>query len=601
MASKHKTGNRKLSNETKSSKPALDKFTAINELAKRRGFFWPSFEIYGGSGGFVTYGPLGARLKLNVEAKLRELFVKKIGVYEMESSVIAPGKVFEASGHVDHFKEPMVECQSCHTRFRADHLLEEKGVSSAEAEKMTLDEVNVEIENHGVVCPDCSGKFGEPQRYLTMFQTTIGPYSGSVGYGRPEAAQNIFVEFNRLFTAARERLPFGVIQIGHALRNEISPRQGLIRLREFTIADLEFFFDPENPCCHLLGDVENEVLPILLCETRLKDCEDTTVLTVRDALDKKIIRSEWQAFFMAMAKRLLVELGVPASKQRFIEKLAWEKAHYSSQSFDQEVLVDRWGWVEVSGHAYRTDYDLSCHMKASGVDMTVYKEYVNPVEKDEIIVKPIMAKLGPVYKGDAGKVATILAKVPAQEIIDAMQKQGSYMAGKFQVLPEQVDISRQKIIVRGTRFIPHVVEPSFGSDRLFYVALEYAYGIKDDRVVLSFPRCIAPIQVGVYPLMCKDNLDTKAKEVQKLLACEGFMVEYDETGSIGRRYARADEAGVQLGITIDYDTLNNETVTIRDRDSWQQIRIAIKDLPEQLHKYYAGKLNFEQLGNIIKT
>jgi glycyl-tRNA synthetase len=292
---------------------------------------------------------------------------------------------------------------------------------------------------------------------------------------------------------------------------------------------------------------------------------------------------------------------VPANKQRFIEKLTWEKAHYSSQSFDQEVLVDRWGWVEVSGHAYRTDYDLSCHMKASGVDMTVYKEFANPVEKEELTVKPIMAKLGRVYKADAGKVAALLAKVPAQEVADALQKQGSYMADKYQVFPEQVDVCRQKTVVRGTRFIPHVVEPSFGLDRLFYVTLEYAYTVKDDRVVFSFPRNIAPIQVGVYPLMGKDGLDTKAKEVQQVLACEGFMTEYDETGSIGRRYARADEAGVQLGITIDYDTLNDGTVTIRDRDSWQQIRTAIKDLPEQLHKYFEGKLNFEHLGSIIRS
>ena len=421
-----------MTSEVKCSKPECDKFTVINELAKRRGFFWPSFEIYGGSGGFVTYGPLGARLKQNIEAKLRDMFVKKIGIYEIESSVIAPSKVFEASGHVDHFKEPMVECQSCHSRFRADHLLEAKGISSAEAEKMTLKEVAEEIERHGIVCLDCSGKFGEPRQFLTMFETTIGPYSGAVGYGRPEAAQNIFVEFNRLYTAARERLPFGVIQIGHALRNEISPRQGLIRLREFTISDLEFFFDPQEPVCKMLTEVEGEVLPILLCENRLKECEDPTEFTVREALDKKVIRSEWQAFFMAMAKKLLVELGVPAEKQRFIEKLTWEKAHYSSQSFDQEVLVDRWGWVEVSGHAYRTDYDLTCHMKASGVDMTVYKEYVNPQEKEELVVKPIMAKFGPVYKNEASKVAALLAKVPAGEIAEAMKTHGSFMIDKYE-------------------------------------------------------------------------------------------------------------------------------------------------------------------------
>jgi glycyl-tRNA synthetase len=590
-----------LNDEAKCAKPECDKFTAINELARRRGFFWPSFEIYGGTGGFVTYGPLGARLKQNIEAKLRELFVKKIGVYEIESSVIAPGKVFEASGHVDHFKEPMVECENCHGRFRADHLLEAKGISSAEAEKMKLAEIKQEIERHGIVCPDCGGKLGEPEQFLTMFETTIGPYAGAVGYGRPEAAQNIFVEFNRLYTVARERLPFGILQIGHALRNEISPRQGLIRLREFTISDLEFFFDPEEPCCRLLREVENEVLSILLCETRLKECEDATDLTVKEALDRKIVRSEWQAFFMAMAKKLLVELGVPAEKQRFIEKLTWEKAHYSSQSFDQEVLVDRWGWIEVSGHAYRTDYDLKCHMQASGVDMTVYKEYANPVEKEELIVKPILAKLGPVYRGEAAKVAALLAKAPAQEVADAMEQQGLFMVENYEIKREQVEISRQKTIVRGARFVPHVVEPSFGSDRLFYVALEYAYGLKEDRVVMSFPRGIAPIQVGVYPLMSKDGLDAKAVQVQTLLANEGFMVELDETGSIGRRYARADEAGVQLGVTIDYDTLKDETVTIRDRDSWLQVRTAIKDLPELLHRYFQGKMNFEDLGTPVES
>ncbi|MDR0373945.1 MAG: glycine--tRNA ligase [Nitrososphaerota archaeon] len=588
-----------MSNGAKCSKAECDKFVAVNELAKRRGFFWSSFEIYGGSGGFVTYGPLGARLKQNIEAKLREFMVKKIGIYELESSVIVPGKVFEASGHVAHFKEPMVECQNCHTRFRADHLLEEKGINSAEAEKMSLDEIQTELQHHEVICPDCKGAFGEPTRYLTMFETTIGPYAGSVGYGRPEAAQNIFVEFSRLYNVARERLPFGCIIIGKALRNEISPRQGLIRLREFTIADLEFFFDPEESTCERIGEVENEVLPLLLCDTRLKDSETITNFTVREALDRGIIRCEWQAYFMAQAKQLLTALGVPAENQRFIEKLAWEKAHYSSQSFDQEVLVDRWGWIEVSGHAYRTDYDLTCHMKASGVDMTVYKEYPNPLETQALVVKPIMAKLGPVYKDKAGKAAEALAKIPAQQVADAMEKDGSITVEGYQILKEQVEIGKQKTTIRGKRFVPHVVEPSFGCDRLFYVALEYAYGIKDDRVVLSFPKSIAPIQISVYPLMNKGGLDIKAKEIQRLLSCEGFMTDFDDAGSIGRRYARADEAGVQLGITIDYDTLNEGTVTIRDRDTWKQIRVAVNDLPILLHKYFEDKVAFEALGDII--
>ena len=590
-----------MSSDVKCSKPQCDKFVAVNELAKRRGFFWSSFEIYGGSGGFVTYGPLGARLKQNVEARLRDLMVKRNGIFEMESSVITPAKVFEASGHVAHFKEPMVECQKCHTRFRADHLLEDKGISSKDAEKMTLDEIKTELIRHEIVCPDCKGEFGEPTRYLTMFETTIGPYSGSVGYGRPEAAQNIFVEFNRLFNVAREKLPFGCINIGKALRNEISPRQGLIRLREFTIADLEFFFDPEEAVCNRICEVENEVLPILLCDTRLKECEDITNFTVREALDKGIIKSEWQAFFMAQAKRLLCELGVPPEKQRFLEKLTWEKAHYSTQSFDQEVLVDRWGWVEVSGHAYRTDFDLNCHMKASGVDLSVYKEFSKPIETEELAVKPILSKIGPVYKGEAAKAAASLAKLPAQQVADAMEKDGSILVDGYQIFKEQVEIGKQKTTIRGKRFVPHVVEPSFGCDRLFYVALEYAYGLKDDRVVMSFPRTISPIQIGIYPLMGKDGMDTKAYEIQKVLAAEGFMTDLDETGSIGRRYARADEVGVQLCITVDYDTLENNTVTIRDRDSWEQVRAPITELPQLLHKYFESKINFEQLGKQIQT
>ncbi len=579
-----------------------DKFTAVNELARRRGFFWQSYEIYGGVGGFVTYGPLGAKLKQNIEAKLRELFVTKLGVLEIESSVITPCRVFEASGHVNHFKEPMVECSKCNKRFRADHLLEEYAkLSSTEAEQMSLEEIQAAIEKNAITCPECGGTFDPPQQFLTMFETTIGPYSGATGYGRPEAAQGIFVEFNRLYAAAREKLPFGVIQIGHALRNEISPRQGLIRLREFTIADLEFFFDPEEPDCNLLKDVEKETLRLYLAPERQAGTEKIIEVTVKDAVAKKIIRSEWQAFFMVMAKKLLTEIGVPAENQRFIEKLPWEKAHYATQCFDQEVYVDRWGWIEVSGHAYRTDYDLSCHMKASGTDFRVYKEYPTPIEEEQLVAKPIMAKLGPAFKGKAAKVAALLTEAPADTIAAALEKNGYYMVENCKILPEHVDISLQKTVVRGKRFIPHVVEPSFGSDRLFYVALEYAYRVKNDRVLMSFPRGIAPTQMGVYPLVSKDGIAEKAREVHQQLLNEGFAAEFDETGSIGRRYARADEAGVPLGITVDYDTLKDVTVTIRDRDSWQQVRTAIKDLPELLHKYFQGKLNFEDLGTLLSV
>ncbi|UCF45579.1 MAG: glycine--tRNA ligase [Candidatus Bathyarchaeota archaeon] len=574
----------------------------MNEIARRRGFFWQSYEIYGGVGGFVTYGPLGAKLKQNIERKIRELFVNKLGILEIESSVIAPRKVFEASGHVNHFKEPMIECSKCNKRFRADHLLQEyTKISATETEKMSLEEIKQAIEKNAITCPECGGIFNPPKQFLTMFETTIGPYSAATGYGRPEAAQGIFVEFSRLYKMAREKLPFGVIQIGHALRNEISPRQGLMRLREFTIADLEFFFDPEMPCCHLLKDVESETLTLVLSEKRAKGSEEAISVTVKEALEQKIVSSEWQVFFMAIAKKLLTEIGVPPENQRFIEKLPWEKAHYATQCFDQEVYVDRWGWVEVSGHAYRTDYDLASHMKASGADLCVYKEYETPVEQKQVVLKPVMAKMGPAFKAEATKVADLLLKASAEEVATSLEKNGYYMVENYRILPNHVDFSCQETVVRGKRFIPHVVEPSFGSDRLVYVTLEYAYHVKDDRVLMSFPRTIAPTQIGVYPLVSKDGLVEKAEEMHKLLVNEGFTAEFDETGSIGRRYARADEAGVPLGITIDYDTMSDGTVTIRNRDSWQQVRSPIKDLPELLQKYFKGKIHFEDLGTLLQV
>jgi len=504
-----------------------EKVEKIMELAKRRGFFWPSFEIYGGVSGFFTYGPLGAALKRKIEDKFRAFYIRPLGILEIESSVIMPSKVFEASGHLDHFKEPMVECSKCKRKFRADHLLQEQaGMSDVETEKLNLQELMNEIQKRGVYCPDCGGNLGNPQYFRTMFATTIGPYSDAVGYGRPEAAQGIFVEFRRLWEYARERLPFGVVQIGHALRNEISPRQGLLRQREFAIMDVEFFFDPEESSSIMLKDVENEKLRLLLAEAKLRGEKEAIEVTVKEALDKGYIKAEWQAFFMVSAKLFLKEIGVPEIKQRFIEKLEWERAHYSAQGFDQEIYLDRWGWEEVSGHNYRTDYDLKHHMEFSGVDLRTFKE--------------------------------------------------------------------------GRRFIPHVVEPSFGSDRLVYIAVEYAYQTRDKRTLLSFPRDLAPVQVGVYPLVSKDELPEKAHEVHQMLVSKGFAAEYDESGSIGRRYARADEVGTPLGVTIDYDTLKDEKVTIRDRDSWKQVRTEIKLLPELLRAYFSFEKDFEDMGRLIK-
>ncbi|KYH41448.1 MAG: glycyl-tRNA synthetase subunit beta [Candidatus Bathyarchaeota archaeon B26-2] len=574
-----------------------DKYELVSELARRRGFFWPACEIYGGVSGFMAFGPLGTILKRKIEDKFRDLFLRRLGLYEIESPVIVPGRVFKASGHVEHFKEPMVGCTRCNRRFRADHLLQEfAGISSTEAEKMSLREIGEAIESRNIKCPECGGNLTEPRYFLTMFQTTIGPYAEAVGYGRPEAAQGIFVEFKRLYEQARGRLPMGVAQIGHALRNEISPRQGPIRLREFTIIDLEFFFDPERPECPLIGEVEDEVLRLIPAEVRLKDSEEPVEITVKEALEKGYIKMEWLAFFMALAKRFLVELGVPEDRQRFIEKLKWERAHYSVQGFDQEVYLDRWGWTEVSGHNYRTDFDLKSHMEESGVDMRVFKEDGRVVERVEISARPRMDKIGRAFKEETPKVVSLISKVDPEELEEALKEKGFYTLKGYKILPDHVEIVRRRHVERGRRFIPHVIEPSFGSDRLVYVLLEYAYTKRDTRTILKIPRDLAPIEVAVLPLVSRDGLPEKAQEVHRMLLDEGFLVEYDESGSIGRRYARFDEVGTPICITVDYQTLEDETVTLRDRDTWRQVRTEVRRLPQLLTEYLHWKRGFEDLG-----
>jgi len=574
-----------------------DKYELVSELARRRGFFWPAIEIYGGAAGFLCYGPLGVRLRERIIEKFREIFVKPLGALEIDSPIIMPSKVFEASGHVEHFKEPMVECLRCGRKFRADHLLADAGLP--DAEKLGLDELMVEIRARGVKCPECGGELGKPGYFTTMFTTTIGPYSDAIGYGRPEAAQGIFVEFRRLYEQARKRLPFAVVQIGRALRNEISPRQGPIRLREFTIIDYEFFFDPEEPSCPRLDEVEDETLRLIPAELRRKGIEEPIEVGPREAVEKGYIMMEWMAYFMALAKRLLEALGVPSERQRFIEKLEWERAHYSAQGYDQEVLTERWGWVEVSGHNYRTDYDLGRHKEWSGADLTAYKELEEPRAVEELVVKPRVDKIKEDFASEAPEVLRLLSEAGKEELAKAIEEEGRFSLGPYELTREHVSISRVKKMIKIRRLVPHVVEPSFGLDRLFYVALEHAYTVKDGRIVLKLPRDIAPVQVAVLPLLARDGLPEKARAIYEMLLSEGFDAEYDEAGSIGRRYARCDEVGIPIAITIDYQTLEDDTVTLRDRDTWRQVRAPVRELPKLIRDYLRYKIGFEELGEPV--
>ena len=556
--------------------PIRDKYKLLTETARRRGFFWSSFEIYGGLSGFLDLGPLGVSLKRQIEDTWRDFFLRKHGFVEVSTPIITPHKVLAASGHVENFKDPMTECTNCHRRFRADQLIKE--ATGIETEGLSLEQLGNLFKEKHVKCPECGGELGHPQYFITMFKTNIGPYDQDPAYGRPEAAQGIFVNFRRILETMREKFPIGIAQIGTVLRNEISPRQGPLRLREFTIMDFEFFFDPENQECPYLNEVNLEELSIVTEETRQKGQETTTKLNVQEALHTKVIKTQWAAYFMALSKRFLIQLGVSAQHQRFFAKLPNERAHYSAQTFDHEVQLDRWGWTEVAGFAYRTDYDLRKHMEATGEDLRVFKPYPTPKIRKVKTIKPNHQNIRKTFKEDTGRVATLLSREDPETLQKAKKDHQPVKLDGFTVPLDCFDVVEEDVKETGARFIPHVIEPSFGVERLVYTTLEYNLTMKDDRLIMGIPFNLAPVQASVYPLVNKDNLPEEATKVYEMLLRDGFRVEYDEAGSIGRRYARADEAGVPLGITVDYDTLKDNTVTVRNRDTWSQVRTAISQL-----------------------
>ena len=577
-----------------------DRYDKIMELAKRRGFFWPSYEIYGGVAGFYDLGPLGIRLKENIVELWREYFIKKQQhiVVEIETPVIGPAKVYEASGHLEHFTDPIVECLKCGRKFRADHLIEEK--LGIKAEGLTPEEMTKIIREHDLRCPVCGGPLSEVRRFNLLFETTIGPYSQNKGFLRPETAQGMFVSFKRVYEVTRQRLPLGIAQVGRVARNEISPRQGIMRLREFTIAEMEFFFDPEDPwhggfLDELLDRLERRKLRILTADAKTRGEEKPEEYDVREAIEEGIVVTPWLAYWMAVARDFVMALGVSYDDMYFDEKLPEERAHYAAQTFDQLVRVSRLGWLEVSGHAYRTDYDLSRHMKYSGVDLRVFKPYKEPriVERKIVLVDPRW--LGRTFREKAKEIMEALKAMDGEEAEKMLKEQGKLVVAGVEIPADKVRIAVKKEKVTGRRFLPHVAEPSFGVERLLFVALDHAYSEREGRVVLRLPPRIAPVKAAVFPLVRDDRLVEKARGIWWSLLDEGLYAVYDDDGSIGRRYARVDEIGVPVAVTVDYQTLEDGTVTLRDRDTWNQVRVREDQVVDAV-KAFLGGVSLEEVG-----
>lgn len=567
-----------------------DTYEKVMELARRRGFVWPSSEIYGSVAGFIDYGPLGAMLKRRIENLWRNFYVVQEGYYEIECPTVGIEPIYVASGHVGGFSDKMFQCPHCQEFLRADHVAEAFGIPHAGTmSKEELHDVLLDKE-----CPACNKVLGDVEvfDFNLMFTTSIGPGGQRKGYLRPETAQGMFVDFPRLLRFYRDHLPFGAVQIGKSYRNEISPRQGMIRLREFTQAEAEIFVHPEEKDHPQFFRYADYSMPLCGIAQQEKN-EPAIVRTMRQAVDEGIIANEYVAYYVAMTHDILTTVGFNPEKIRFRQHMPDERAHYAADCWDAEAFSDRFGWVEIVGIADRTNYDLKAHAAVSGQKNTVFVQYPEPKKVHHKAIVPNYGKMGPVFRGKAKAVAEAMASAEPTEEGICVTVDGE----EILVAPEMYTIKDEMVDVFGEDVMPHVIEPSYGIDRICYMVLEHAYSEDvadgETRTVMRFKNGVAPVQVAVLPLMARDGMDEIARKLVLDLQAEGLQTEYDDAGAIGRRYRRQDEVGTPFCITVDYDTKEDGTVTLRDRDSMKQVRGKMEDVVAKIPLLLKGKLTFD--------
>ena len=549
-----------------------ERLSRLSSMLKSRGIIKPAFEMHRGAAGFYDFGPVGGRLRNNINQAWINHWQSLGNIVEISCPTITPYEVLEASGHVGEFTDFMIECLQCGDANRADHLVEE---FHSNADSLNISELKDLIVINNPVCPSCGGSdWGELSAQNLMFSTNIGSHAtGRQAFLRPETAQGMFTSFPSIYRHFRERLPFGAIQVGKGYRNEISPRQGMIRLREFNMAELEYFIDPLEDQDYDFSVWQDEVC--LISEENGQE-----ELTFGKAVTNGTIRHKTVGFFMALTMDFLTLVGIDPSCIRFRQHQSNEMAHYAEDCWDAEILGS-YGWIECVGIAHRGCYDLTAHAEATGQKLHAWRTFAEPktIVTDRWTIDG--SKAGPAFRELAGKVKEIVegldaeSKFPMDIEIDGSQ---------IELLQEHVKRVQKTENVLGEWYVPHVVEPAFGIDRIIWHVLDHSYKetkkLGEDYTILSLPANVAPIDVAVLPLFEKNGMDLMAQKIHKdLCARKNIFSIYDGSGSIGRRYARADEIGVPYCVTVDHDSLKDNTVTLRMRDTGEQTRLSIEELP----------------------
>ncbi|KAK9501124.1 hypothetical protein O3M35_002227 [Rhynocoris fuscipes] len=578
----------------------------MEDLLKRRFFYDQSFAIYGGITGQFDYGPMGCALKANMLTLWRNFFVIEEGMSEVDCSVLTPEPVLKASGHVERFADLMVKDTLTGECFRLDHLIKaalEKQAAAKEAtvelkekiadilvklDGMTKDEMATILADYKIKSPLTGNALTEPIEFNLMFSTFIGPTGLVKGFLRPETAQGIFVNFKRLLEFNQGKLPFAAAQIGNAFRNEISPRSGLLRVREFTMAEIEHFCDPNDKNHPKFNDVANTKMT-LYSACHQMDGTSAVSMTIGEAVRSKLVDNETLGYYMSRIQTFLIKVGIDPSKLRFRQHMSQEMAHYASDCWDAEALTS-YGWVECVGCADRSAYDLTQHTKATGIRLTAEKKLSEPKTVEITEAQVNKGIVGKIFKKDAKTITEALAKLNINEINEMETKLNETSECElkttegltFKLTREMVAAKTYSKVLHVEEITPSVVEPSFGIGRVMYAIFEHNFRTRDgdeQRNYLTIPACVAPLKCSVLPLSANAEFQPFVKEISAKLRQEDISHKVDDSsGSIGRRYARTDEISVPYGITIDFDTIGDSTVTLRERDSMTQIRVPISDI-----------------------
>ena len=630
----------------------------LDTVLKQRMFVVPSFEIYGGTKGFFDFGPPGCALKANLLALWRRHFVLEEGMLEVECTNLMPHAVLNTSGHVERFTDLMVkDPKSDPPCARADKLLEEHieslleadtgmpaderkslEVQARKAEALGVEEMHEAFQRFGIKSP-AGNEWSKPFPFNLMFKTTIGPEGTQVGYLRPETAQGIFINFERLRDFNAGKLPFAAAQIGQAYRNEIAPRSGLLRVREFCQAEIEHFVDPENKKHAKFSEVQDLLIPLFDRHGQLETGKMTTDWTMGQAVAKGMIDNETLAFFMSRTYLFLRRAGIHADKIRFRQHLKTEMAHYATDCWDAEIL-NSYGWTECVGHADRSCFDLDAHASVTGRSMLATKKVAkHTVRYMKMTLNRKM--IGKTFKREGGNVVDALeslavgggankttAEASEAGVVEAQLASGSEATvtsckGSWTITRDMCSWKIAEKQVQEIKFRPSVVEPSFGIGRIMYSLLEHAYAIRaedtgatdggeekktDDakkkkskkkknknkeqdmtvRNYFKFNPLIAPIKCAVLPLSNHSSLETTVSTINTQITRLGISCKVDASGAqIGRRYARMDEIGVPFAVVVDFATVGyqcakDSCVTLRERDTMEQVRVSVNDAADIL-------------------